>query len=186
LSSPPKPNPTPPQTAAEICARYPMKKEAQALLQSGMTPRDFLDALRSKGQYLSAIEFMAHAMPPRASIWWGCLCLQHALGANLAPQDWKAFQAAAIWVLWPTERYRLAAQAPAQAAGVTSPAGCLAQAAFAAGATGPVPISPGTAVANAVKLATVKGEPARIADNQRLYVELGTGVAEGRFRWPKT
>lgn len=169
-------------TAAEICARFPLKKNARALLRQGMTPRDFLDALMAQRQYLSAIEFMAHAMPPRAGIWWGCLCLQHACGAKLAPPDWAALQAAAIWVLWPTERYRAAAQGRAQAAGLASPAGALAMAA--AAGSGPAAMSAGASVANAVKLATTKGAPGRIADTQRLYAELAAGVAEGRFRWP--
>ena len=33
-------------------------------------------------------------------------------------------------------------------------------------------------------LAAVKAEPARIVDTQRLFIELGIGVAEGRFVWP--
>jgi hypothetical protein len=36
-----------------------------------------------------------------------------------------------------------------------------------------------------ILLAAVKGEPTRIADTQRLFLELGIGVAEGRFVWPE-
>jgi hypothetical protein len=35
-----------------------------------------------------------------------------------------------------------------------------------------------------VGLAAVKGDPIKIADTQRLFVELGIGVAEGRVAWP--
>jgi hypothetical protein len=45
----------------------------------------------------------------------------------------------------------------------------------------PRPFAPARAVANAVKFASLKGDPVRTADRQRLFVELGMGVAEGRF-----
>jgi len=172
-------------TAAVICALYNVNKEARALLREGMTPADFLAALMAQRQYVNAIEFMAHALSMRAAVWWGCLCLQHACGENLTPPDRAALLAATVWVVWPTEAYRAAAEAPAQAAGAASAAGALALAASVAGASGPVPMPPAQAVSNAVKLATLKGELARIADTQRLYAELGIGVAEGRFTWPK-
>ena len=40
-------------------------------------------------------------------------------------------------------------------------------------------------VAIAVKLTAKKGDPVKIADTQRLFVGLGIGMMEGRFRWPE-
>ena len=174
-----------PPTAAAICARYKVKKEAWALMREGMMPAEFVAALMEHRQYVDAIEFMAYALPPRAGIWWGCLCLQHACGENLTPPDRNALQAATVWVVWPTEPYRTAAQGPAYAAGMRSAAGILATAVVTVGATGRVPLSPSKAVANAIKLAASKGDPAKIIEIQRQYVELGMGVADGRFRWPE-
>jgi hypothetical protein len=174
-----------PPTAASICARYKVKKEAWALMREGMMPAEFVAALMADQQYVNAIEFLAYALPPRAGIWWGCLCLQHACGASLTPPDRNALQAATVWVVWPTEPYRAAAQAPAQAAGMRSPAGTLAMAVIMAGVTGRVPLSPAKAVANAIKVAASKGDPAKVLEIQRQYVELGMGVADGRFRWPE-
>jgi len=171
-------------TAADICARFDANKQALALLREGMAPGEFVQALIAKRQYVNGIDFMAHVLPAREGVWWGCLCVEHVCGANLTEPDRAALLAAASWVLWPTEANRAAAQAPAEAAGRASPAGTLAMAANVVGAAGPVPLSPAKAVANAVKLATTKGDPARIADTQRLFVELGMGVAEGRFTWP--
>ena len=94
-------------------------------------------------------------------------------------------QAATVWVVWPTEPYRAAAQGPAYAAGIRSAAGTLAMGVTMVGATGRVPLSPAKAVANAIKLAATKGDPAKILEIQRQYVELGMGVADGRFRWPE-
>ena len=174
-----------PPTAAAICARYKVKKEAWAVMRHGMMPAEFIAALMENGQYINAIEFLAYALPPRTGIWWGCLCLQHACGASLTPSDREALQAATVWVVWPTEPYRAAAQASAYLAGMRSAAGSLATAVTMSGATGRVPLSPARAVANAIKLAAAKGDPAKIIEIQRQYVELGMGVADGRFRWPE-
>lgn len=171
--------------AADICARFEVKKEALELVRSGMTPREFLEALMAKRQYANAIDFLAHALPAREGVWWGCLCLQHAFGNNLTAPDRAALLAAVQWVRQPTEANRAVAQAPAEASGLASSASSLAMAAALAGATGAAPISPAKAVAHAVKISATKGGAARFADTQRLFVELGTGVAEGCWSWPE-
>ncbi len=176
-------------TAGEICACFDLKPEARPLLYDGMGPNEFVEALVAKKQYIAAIDFVAHALPAREAIWWGCLCLQHATGGNLSPLDKAACAAAVQWVIQPTEENRAAAQAPAQAAGTLSAAGQLAMAAsqtdmnFTA-PNAPAPPGPSAAakaVAGAVKIATTKADPVKIVETQRLFVELGIGVAEGRF-----
>jgi hypothetical protein len=169
----------------DICVRFRASQQAWALMREGMAPEEFVAALLEHKEYLSAIGFLAHALPPREGVWWGCLCLQHACGENLTPPDRDALQAATVWVVWPTENYRAAAYPLAQAAGPASPAGALAMAANLAGVPGRISMTPAMYVANAVKLATLKGAPTKIKDTQRLFVELGVGVAEGRFVWPK-
>lgn len=177
-------------TAAEICANFDLKKEARPLLLEGMSPRKFLEALVAKKQFIAGIDFLSHALPPREAIWWGCLCLQHACGNELSEADKEACKAAVRWILQPTEENRAAARTPAETAGPASAAGHLA---FAAHHTGgniappkappvaPGPFAPAKAVANAVKLASTKAEPAKIAETQRLFLELGMGVSEGRY-----
>lgn len=177
-------------TAAEICAQFELKEEARLLLRMGMGPRDFAGVLVANKQYLAGIDFISHALPPREAIWWGCLCLQHACGDSLSALDQAACQAAVQWVLQPTEGSRLAAQVPAEAAGPASAAGRLAAAANLTGGNiappggppmSPAPDAPAKAVAGAVKLASTKADPVKIAETQRLFVELGIGMAEGRF-----
>lgn len=181
-------------TADEVCAHFELKPEAKALLRHGSGPAEFADALMANKQYIAAIDFLAHALPPREAVWWGCLCVQHALGGNFSQQEKAACAAAVAWVLWPVEENRAAAKAPAEAAGPASAAGNLAMAANQTGgsmappkapAMPPGPYAPAKAVAGAVKLASTKCDPAKIADTQRLFVELGLGVAEGRFVWPE-
>jgi hypothetical protein len=177
-------------TAAEVCAHFTLEKEPRALLRDGMAPREFLAALISGKQPLAGIDFIAHALAARDAIWWGCLCVQHACGSDLSVPDKAACKAAVRWVLQPTEENRTAADAPADAAGPASPAGGLASAAFQTGGNiappkvppvSPGPFDPAKAVARAIKIASTKAEPARIVDTQRLYLELGIGIAEGQF-----
>lgn len=166
-------------TAPEICLRYDAPADVRALLRNGMGPGELLDALAAKKQYANAIEFLAHALPAREGIWWGGLCMQHACGEALTPQERAAGIAAVRWVIQPTEENRVAAKAPADATGVLSPAGLLAFAAN--GGLAPGPNAPAKTVAMAVKLATLKSPPTGIVEVQRLYLELGVGVAEGKF-----
>lgn len=181
-------------SAAEVCARFDLRQEARPLLREGLTPWGFLAALVVNNQYISGIDFLAHALAPREAIWWGCLCFQHACGENLSPADKEAATAAARWVLLPAEDTRAAAKALAETAGRTSPAGWLAAAVTQAGGSlappdapplPPGPFAPAKAVAGAVKLASTKANPVKIAETQRLFVELGIGIAEGRFGWPE-
>jgi hypothetical protein len=177
-------------TAAEICAHFDLKSGARQLMRDGMDLGEFVDALTANKQYLAGIDFVAHALPAREGIWWGCLCVQHACGDALSAPDWAACRAAAKWVLRPTEENRAAAKAPAEVAGLGSPAGALAVAANQTGGNiappkappmAPGPFAPAKAVAMAVKLAATKGDPVRILDRQRSYFELGIAVAEGRY-----
>lgn len=178
------------ETAEEVCANFALKDEAKPLLRKGMSPREFVAALVGNKRYLDAIDFLAHALPPREGIWWGCLCIQHAFGEGLNPADRAAATAAVQWVLQPTEASRVAAKDPAEVAGPTSPAGALAVAAFQTGGNiappnappqPPPPFGPAKAVARAVKLASLKNEPVNIAKVQRCYVDLALEVAEGHL-----
>ena len=180
--------------AADICAQFYLPQEARQQLRCKMSPQEFVAALLEKRQYLEGIDFVAHALPAREAIWWGCLCLQHACGDSLSLTEKAACRAAVQWVLQPTEENRAAAKAPADKAGPTNPAGALAAAANQTGgsvapANAPCmpqgPFAPAKAVAMAVKLASNKGDPTKMADRHESFVRLGIGVAEGRFMWPE-
>ena len=191
------------KAAIDVCRNFDLKEEARPLLREGQSPREFLDALLAGKKYAQGIDFLAHALPPREAIWWGCLCLEKGTGSDLPPLDLEAFKAAAKWVLDPSEENRHAAQTRGKALGASAPAGLIA---MAAGWTGgslappmtsanpkvpqPPPVPPGPfvpakAVAGAILLASAKGDPTKLLPMQRSFVELGIGVAEGRFVWPE-
>jgi hypothetical protein len=169
-----------PAPAADICSRFELGKEARQLLRDGMKAADFLAALVAQKKYVDAIHFLAHGLPAREAIWWGCLCMQHAVGDRLSPPDRAAARAAALWVLQPHEANRAAAQAPAAAAPPPSIAGALATAALHTGGN-VAPFAPAASVALAIKLASTKTEPVNIASLQRSYIQLGVEIAQGRF-----
>jgi hypothetical protein len=180
--------------AAEICTRFDLQKTVLPLLRDGMGPGEFVVALVANKQYIAGIDFISHALPAREAVWWGCLCLQHTCSNSLSPLDKAATKAAVQWVLEPTEEHRTAAKTPAEAAGPGSPAGALAAAANQTGGNlapanasprPPGPFAPAKAVAIAIKLASLKSDPVKIAETHRLFVELGIGVANGRFAWPE-
>jgi hypothetical protein len=177
-------------TAAELCAHMDLPREARALLIDGITPQKFLEALFNKQHYVTGIEFLAHALPARQGIWWGCLCLQHAFGDSLPVVDKAACQAVVQWLTQPTEANRAAAKLPGEAAGPASAAGALARAVTQTGGNiappkappmAPSPFAPSKAVANAIKLTSLRSDPAQIGNMQAAYLELGLRIAEGRF-----
>src|SRR5882762_8415213 len=100
-------------TASEVCSRLYLDKAALGLLRPAMSPRGFVDALVEAKQYLAAIDFIAHALPSREAIWWGCLCLQRTCGDKLEPWERRAFRITVQWVLHPNEMNRAAAKQPA-------------------------------------------------------------------------
>jgi hypothetical protein len=180
----------PAATAAEICAHFDLNDGAKPLLRDGIDPREFVTALLENKQCIDAIHFMAHALPAREAIWWGCLCLQHALGDALTQADRAAATSAVRWVMQPTEENRMAAKAPADGAPPPSAAGALALASFYTGGNvalpgmppmSPEPFASARAVALAVTLASIKTDPPRIVKMQKAYVELAAQIAEGNL-----
>ena len=181
--------------AVEVCARFELREEARTLLTPTATPRAFLETLLERRQLPAAMSFLAHALPQREAVWWGCLCLRHAYGPSPAPADAAALKASAEWVLEPTEDRRMTAASLATEMGVGTPAGSLATAvAWTGGSLGPPnpkvpevppgPDLPAKAVSGAVLLASAKAEPLRIEETQRTFVQLGIDVAEGLVTWP--
>jgi len=180
--------------AAEVCRHFELKEETRSVLRDGLSPREFVDALLANKHYPAAIQFLAHALPHREAILWGCLCLEHATGDGWPDVEKAACKAAVQWVLDPSEENRQATKAPADAAGVSAPAGALAMAVSWTGGSmtadnlppvPPGPSLPAKGVAGAVALAAVKADATKIADTQRRFVELGIAVAEGKVVWPE-
>jgi hypothetical protein len=168
-----------PVTAAEICARYTAPFGVVRCLRDGMGARELVEVLVEQKEYTDAIDFLARALPPREGVWWSGLCMQHACGDSLNPHERTAGIAAIRWVVYPSEENRDAARAPGEALGTVSPAGPLALAA--AGGIHPIPYAAAETVAMSIKLSSLRLPAERMLEGLRVYVELGIGVAEGKF-----
>ena len=170
----------PDSKASQISARCSLLPPALRLLDAAMTPARYIETLKREREYVAGIEFLSHALPAREAVWWACLCIQHAFGDTLEAGAKAACQAAVQWVLKPTEENRKIAKAHADALGNGGAVGLAAAAAGIAGASSGA-LSSARAAGNAVKLASIHGDPVKIPDTQRRFVDLGLGVAAGRY-----
>jgi hypothetical protein len=179
-------------SASEVCKHFALGEEAGPLLREAMTPAQFLDLLTATHHYRDATTFLAHALPKREAVWWGCLCVRATCGSEAPPRVAATLQAAEKWVADPSEDNRRAAMAAAEAAGLGTAAGCAAVAAFwSGGSLGPpnVAVIPppesltAKGVAGAVMLAAVETEPEKAPEKYRRFLAHGVEVATGANRW---
>jgi hypothetical protein len=147
-----------------------------------------LEALRAAGFLLEASRLLAHALPHREAVWWACMCAAHTAPADLAAADRDAGLAAESWVRRPGEALCRAAMARAQSAGFASPESWAAVAAFWSGDSlappdqhkvPPPPHLAGIAVAGAVALASVRGDPARAPARLERFLASAHEIAGG-------
>lgn len=183
------------EKASEICRHYRIKKELEPLLADEPSPLAFLDRLLFRDRHVpDAVDFLAHALPKRELVWWGCLCLQSTWDvADLMTQHHQALRSAVRWVLEPNEENRRAAAQQAEQVGVGMPSGCLALAVFESGGSIQLPDQPviqphpqATAqdVRNAIHLLAAKLPADQVPATYRHFVALGIGLAGGQA--PKT
>ena len=179
------------KTAQDVCARFELSDDARALVRSGQTPPQCLDALVDKQLFPDAIRFLAHGLPKREAVWWACHCAKSA-GTTLGQAEAAAVQRAERWVADPSEENRQAAMPAAEAAKLGTPAGCAALAAFLSGGSmGPANVAAippaetlsGNAVAGAVLIAVVVKEPQKAAEKYRSFLGRGIEIANGKNLW---
>ncbi len=181
-----------PPTAAEVAARFEASDPARALLAEHPTPGGFFAALREAELYADALRFAAHYLPKRQAVWWGLLCVWETLRPAPTQTLALAMQAAMNWVCDPNDENRRATQAAAKAAGLATPAGQVALAAFLSGGSlapvdmpevQPRPFDTAQNVASAVLLASRKAGPPKTGDLQRLFIKLAGDVAARDVTW---
>ena len=189
--SPGQPDDALAHSANDIAQRVTLSPAARGLVRDGQTAAQLLEELLKKEDFTQAGLFLAHALPKREAVWWACQCARQAPAADGPPAD-AALRAAERWVSEPTDEHRRAAHAAAEAAGVGTPAGCAALAAFLSGGSlappGIAEVPPAehltaAAVAGAVTLAAVIQEPEKAPERYQKFFALGFDVANGKNRW---
>ena len=109
------------ERAGDICRLYRLNQELEPLLADEPTPLVFMDRLLFQERHVpEAVAFLAHALPKREAVWWGCLCVPvglerggHENGASARPCGrpsagrWSpAKRIAAPPAMWPSRRTR--------------------------------------------------------------------------------
>ena len=128
-----------------------------------------LDRLQSAGALIPATRLGAFALPKREAVWWASMCVAHTAPPDQPELEIKIRATAELWVRRQDDASRREAMDLARAAGFGLPDSWVAVGAFWSGDSmaplgqpivPPAPHLTGTAVAGAVALAAVRGNPA--------------------------
>jgi hypothetical protein len=173
------------RNAGEVCKRFPLSEEARKLLTPDLTAGAFLQVLQKQQLYVDAVRLLAHGLPRRDAVGWACACTRAVLPKPTL-QAAGALQSAEKWCADPSEPNRRDAEAAAEAAGLYTPAGCAAIAAFWSGGSLSPPNAPvvppaqsltAQAAANAVLMAAVH-EPRKAPDRYGQFLAQGIQIAQ--------
>lgn len=174
--------------AAPICEDIDLESQALALLDTEISPIEFLNVLLDKHFHSDAVRFLARALPKREATWWACICARSLLNDASPIAIINALQAAEAWVYHPTDTHRRQAHQAAQATAFDNPAAWAAMAAFwSEGSMAPeeAPVVPpadhltSKAVAGAVMLSAVLGQPELATQKYLFFIEQGIDIANG-------
>ena len=185
-----------PQTLAKIIdtdltalrPRVGLSTDAATVLTDCTLVADALQRLEAGGFLVEATRLVAHALPKREAVWWACMCAFHTAPPDLPETDRLARETAENWVRQQTDKLRREAMGKAEAGDFATPEAWAAVAAFWSGdsmapegqaAVPPAPHLCGTAVAGAVVLAAVRGDPIRQPARLKRFLESGRNIAAG-------
>jgi hypothetical protein len=182
----------PAATAAEVCRRFQLGREATTLLRDDLAPDQFLDLLVERRLFKDATNFLAFALPNREAVWWAILCAREVVSPAPPEPVAAALRAAEAWVQDPSEEHRRATRAAAKAAGSSSPAGQAASSAFQSGGSVGPPDGPeilprecatAHAVVFAVTFASSQDPRDQAPERFQSFLARGVEVATGANRW---
>lgn len=153
----------------EVALRATLGPQARSAIADVNSVPAMIATLAAAGFLVEAARCFAHALPKREAVWWAAMCAAYTAPDDLPDSDRAARVAAETWVRTQTEEARRDAMALAEQVGFQTPEAWAAVAAFWSGpsiapenlpANPPAPHLTGVAVAGAVVLASVRGDPA--------------------------
>jgi hypothetical protein len=176
------------ETASVLAARAQLSDEALGLMQPAMTPAAYLDALELHQHYADACRLVAHWLPPREALWWGCLCCWYVQRPELAEKSAAALQAVVHAVQEPNVRHRQEAGKAADVAGDDTPAGCLARAVSYSDLGGPSDPPPppslsAQTVVAAILLAAAANSSHPKKETFHRFLRFGRELSRGQSLW---
>jgi hypothetical protein len=176
---------TPASPLFQLCERAKVGDEAKALLSNGVSTKEFIALLVEKELLEDGLKLLAHLLPKREAVGWGCLCVKHVL-AEQKVQPSEVHVAAERWVAAPSEESRWAAKQLADEEEPRTASGLLAMGAFFAGPSlaaphHPQPVPPpekltSVMVANAVVMVGIGKEPKKAKEKYAVFMQKGTSL----------
>lgn len=184
-----------PETAAEVCARFPLSEAAGMLLRGQQTPQQYFVELTKARLFNDALRFAAEYLTPREAVWWGVLCLWQVFRDDVPAGEERVLRAVIEWVQQPDEEHRRTVEAAMRAADNSVIARNLALAAFCSGGSISLADQPsvappagqvGSSVAAAVGMAARRVEP-RLHEACLLhFLKLASEVSRAEVPWRGT
>ena len=176
------------QQPIELAQRLALDKAACSLAKASETVSDFIALLAQAGQLQAALAVLAHTLPKREAVWWSCVAVRFADPPIEGSDADNAIKAAERWVYHPTEETRQPIGAAAAKAGLGTPAGWAAMAAFWSGgslAPPDMPIVPpaddltAKAVTGATTLAGMQPDPNCASTHFIAFIRMALDIARG-------
>ena len=180
---------------AEILERFKPRASTIEASKEKTTSVELLDHLVNDGDFYAAIDFVAHAMPPQALVWWGCLCIWDFERNQSTPQFEHAMSLVIAWLQTPEEKQRRALESiDDKQFAASHPLRLLAKAAFMShGSIVPAGLAAVKAPefmfavigAGAIKLVAANSPAAEFSANSKQILRLAMEVVQGSNRWVK-
>jgi hypothetical protein len=173
---------------SEIAAQCELTEPARALINDGVRPEAYVNALIERNLLPDAVRFLAQGLMHREAVWWACLA---ARATTAPPPDAKsaaALEAAEAWVFKPDENARYTAMSKAQETEMDTPAAWAAISAFWSGGSLAPPNLPavppprhliGRAVSTALMIATYSAVNTEHEPRFRRFLAQGMDIAAG-------
>jgi hypothetical protein len=181
-------------TALEIAEELELAGEPAAIAKTVATGPDLVAALAAAEMFAKAVRVQAHILPKRHAVWWGVNAVRELALADFPPTETAAVDAAAEWVIDPSESRRRDAEAAAGATKYSGPGSWLAMAAFWSGGSLAAPHLPevppddkltGQGVTNSLMIAATYQAPLLAKSRYRAMLATAVKVASGEIPIPE-
>lgn len=182
------------RSAESLCRemQIKLKPAGRKLLDSDCDVLTFYDRLKQQAMWGDARRVLAHALPRRRTLWWGCQCVWTTLGEETPSATWDVMAGVLRFVQHPSDEHRRAACSLAKGAVPNSMEQCLAWATFFSSGSllkpelpvvAPKPFITARLTSVAVYLASVRHSAARYKEHLQQFLALGEQIARGENLW---
>ena len=109
MTDPASPTHAPSAATSALAEKADLDAEALELLTDELTQSDYFDRLIEAGRPFDAVRLLAHALPPRAAVWWAWGGAKQSAGDEPSGDTAKTLEATRVWLAEPTDERRRAA-----------------------------------------------------------------------------